>query len=697
MPAEREVRLPRRGLSLGATGQGSGERRYKLVASIDRGGMGELFLAELFEANAPPRYVVVKRLLADLLDDDKYIQMFVSEAEVMSKLNHPNIVKVFDTPQIDGTQCLAMEYVRGRNVQQILARLAELEKKMEPAIVLRVMSQVLRGLDHAHNFRLADGTPLNLVHRDVTPGNVLVSFDGDVKLTDFGIAKHEMSAVSTTVGIVKGKARYLAPEQILGEKATPRSDIFSSAAVVVEMITGVPLFDRGSVPKTLYAIVNSERGDLEATLGFRAPLLVQLLNRALNKDPRARLQTARELAEGFDAAARLLGRPHDREATGAYVRQLYADVDDPLARFDPARIASGPKPIPRMRSEPALPSRGSKVLRTVELREVIDENESSADSMHTVQAEPLSPTPRAPMIDPDTSPRDEPEVYTEAPPSNEALAAAAASAHGGAIAPSAVIRGVPVRPGPVAPAEPSPGAVDEALSVLAWLQSRNDPPLPEQPALTINGGELAKRSAVPAINAQAEEARTAHSRIVQERAPMLVVFALGAISGVLLTLAMQAFFREDPAPAPKLQAPKVPVQPPVIAPAIAAATELPKNGEQPVAEEEQPIAEEEAAELAEAQELDAIEEASSDEETLKLAGNGAEVGTFDLFEPRGARVRIDGTLLKERVPIHGLPIKSGRHKMRIYVKKTRRDLIFSIGKGEHLDLTPRFKRRPGNK
>ncbi|MCK6547281.1 serine/threonine protein kinase, partial [Myxococcota bacterium] len=349
----RDVLLPRRSLSIGAIGRGDANRRYRLVASIDKGGMGELFLAEAHAPGQAPRYVVIKRLLADLIDDDKYVAMFANEAEVMSKLDHPNIVRVFDLPVIDGTQCLAMEYVRGRNVQQILARTEDLGQHIPPPVVLRAMSLVLRGLDHAHNYKLPDGRPLDLVHRDVTPGNVLVSFDGDVKLTDFGIAKHQMSAVSTTVGIVKGKARYLAPEQILGEQATPRSDVFSAAGVTLEMLTGVPVFDKGSVPKTLYAIVHGERMDVEQALGFRAPLLVQLLNRALATDPKQRIQTARELADGFEAAARLLGKPVDRDGTGRWLRELYADVDDPLAKFDPRHLEALEHPTVNFRAPPA--------------------------------------------------------------------------------------------------------------------------------------------------------------------------------------------------------------------------------------------------------------------------------------------------------------------------------------------------------
>src|SRR5688500_3067193 len=142
-----------------------------------------------------------------------------------------------------------------------------------------------------------------------------------------------MSLVAATVGIVKGKARYLSPEQLLGEAATPKSDIFSAAAVVCEMLTGVPAFDRGSVPKTLYAIVNGEMPDLDRTLPFRSPVLVQTLQHALAPRPEERIQSARAFAEALEGAARLFGPPAGRADIGKYVAKLFEDVEDPLAEF----------------------------------------------------------------------------------------------------------------------------------------------------------------------------------------------------------------------------------------------------------------------------------------------------------------------------------------------------------------------------
>jgi serine/threonine protein kinase len=678
---DQEPLLPHRALSIGSSGQGEGQRRYKLVAQIDRGGMGELFLAELVQPNEGTRYVVIKRLLADLLDDKKYVQMFIAEAEVMSKLNHPNIVRVFDTPIIDRTQCLAMEYVRGRNLQQMLVRCRDLNIRMQPAAVLRIMSQVLRGLEYAHTFRLEDGQPLNLVHRDVTPGNVLVGFDGDVKLTDFGIAKSQMSAVSTTVGIVKGKARYLAPEQILGEPATPRSDIFSAASVVVEMMTGGPVFDRGSVPKTLYAIVNGERADLEQLLGFRAPLLVQLLNRALETNPRKRLQTAREMAEGLDAAARLIGKPMDRESLGAHLRDLFRDVDDPLSAFDPHELGHiEPATIHGFMSggvEPALISGpGAQVMERVIPMEEID------------PAEKTVPKDVAPPPIPSQRPKTAVQASAVSP--EEAR----------------LIRGTPLSPAQPVPASQGKqaeahAAVDEALSVLAWLQSGRyqQPNFQGLPALAAAAQEMQKRAAIEEQappHAETDDVTLAASGR-QQRVPLAILFSLGAATGVMGTLAVQGLIghSRDAKPVIAQTTPRARAaqRTPADEPAATEAIEEALPGENaPLTEEA------EAARPSHVMELgpfdvrpDEEQAALNESATASVSGDSA----IDLFEPKGARLRLDGQLLRDKVPIKGLVLKPGKHEIRILKGKWRKDLPFTLEPGERVDLTRRLRRHVG--
>ncbi len=321
--------IRRRELSIGARGRGRARREYQLVACIAKGGMGEVFLARMSQPGHPPKRVIVKRLLEELRSDTEHVQMFKSEAEVMHRLDHPNIVKIIDDPTIDDTPCLAMEYVHGRSVGAILGRSATRRQPLPIPMVLHIMSRVLHGLGHVHDARLEDGAPLQLVHRDITPGNLLVSFDGEVKITDFGISKSQMSRVSTTVGIVKGKARYLAPEQILGEPATPRSDLFSCACVVIEMITGEPLFERVTVPKTLYAIVHGERPELSDLIPIREPALVQTLERALSTDPKRRQASAWELAEDLEDVLGQLGESPTSPALGAWLRRLFEGAEEP--------------------------------------------------------------------------------------------------------------------------------------------------------------------------------------------------------------------------------------------------------------------------------------------------------------------------------------------------------------------------------
>ena len=300
--------------------------QYTVLSSIRRGGMGELFLADRVDETGRVRHkVVLKRLLADYLEDDSYVRMFRSEAKVMSSLSHPNIVRVFDVPDIDEKQCLAMEYVRGRNLHQIVRACHKIKKKLPPHIAIHIAMEILKGLQYAHTFVLPDGQPLDLVHRDVTPGNILVSYSGDVKITDFGISKSSMSTVQTTVGVIKGTTRYLSPEQVRSREPTPATDLFALATVLTEALSGAPLFARGSVPATLFAIVTGERPPVHDLLPFESPELAQVLEKALSVKPGSRYASAEELRAALMKVSLRQGFSCSREELGDYVRALFGD------------------------------------------------------------------------------------------------------------------------------------------------------------------------------------------------------------------------------------------------------------------------------------------------------------------------------------------------------------------------------------
>ena len=298
--------------------------RYRIRSIIQQGGMGEVFLVNAIDdlASTP---TVLKRLPLHGDDEDGYAGMFRAETDVMSRLRHDNIVSVLDSFETDGEMCLALEFIRGRNLLQVQRACAEQSVQIPPGVAAHIIIQVLEGLHYAHTFVLEDGSPLRLVHRDVTPGNILVGFDGTVKITDFGIAKSVMSRVATRVGVVKGTTRYLSPEQIRARDVTPRSDIFSASVVLTELLSGKPLFDRGAVAPTLFAIVNQERPDVAQLLPVSAPELAFVLEGALATDADRRPVSAAALAEDLRRSVQAQGWDASSAAVKALMARLFPE------------------------------------------------------------------------------------------------------------------------------------------------------------------------------------------------------------------------------------------------------------------------------------------------------------------------------------------------------------------------------------
>jgi serine/threonine protein kinase len=214
--------------------------KYVVRRKIAEGGMAEIYLCSARGPEGFEKEVAIKRVKAFLLSDPGFVKMFITEARVASKLNHANVVQIFDFDKHEDSYYLAMEYVRGQSLWSVRQRARDRMMPVSPLLAAQIGAEVARGLDHAH--RLTDrGRPLRIVHRDVTPHNVLISYEGAVKLTDFGIAK--AGEGTTAPGILKGKFAYMSPEQARGEPVDARTDVFALGVVLWELLTGGRLFE----------------------------------------------------------------------------------------------------------------------------------------------------------------------------------------------------------------------------------------------------------------------------------------------------------------------------------------------------------------------------------------------------------------------------------------------------------------------
>jgi serine/threonine protein kinase len=217
---------------------------YLLLDRIACGGMAAIFLARPALSSANGRILIIKRILPQVAGDPEFVKMFRSEIQVCMGFNHPNIVQLFDFGQIESQPYIAMEYIEGKSIRQIISQFARRNQAVPIGLAVSIAAQAAAGLHYAHTFRnRVTGEPLNVIHRDISPQNILMSYEGNVKLIDFGIAKAEIENIDQTrTGSIKGKVCYLSPEQALRHELTGRSDVFSLGAVLWEMLTGQKLF-----------------------------------------------------------------------------------------------------------------------------------------------------------------------------------------------------------------------------------------------------------------------------------------------------------------------------------------------------------------------------------------------------------------------------------------------------------------------
>ena len=379
--------------------------KYLLVKKLATGGMAEVWLAKHLGIEGFERHVVVKRILPHLAEDDEFVRMFLNEAKLVARLNHPNIAPIYDFGQEQGTYYLSMEFVHGEDLGRVMRKAWSTGQWIARPLAIRIVASAAEGLYYAHSRADDQGRPLRIVHRDISPQNILISFDGSVKLVDFGIAKAADQISSTKSGAIKGKFAYMSPEQASGKPLDGRSDIFALGLVLYELLTGVRPIKRDSELATLQAAMDCKI-DAPSEVAEVPSELDEVVMRALRKDVDERYRDAREFQmalEEFLIAQRLvatsaqvselmetlfadrraeelrLGGPNpkgfDSQSSAPSIDMVPPSVEEPAPRESAARLEARretraaveavdlPPPAPKTRQPPNLPR------RTVELPE----------------------------------------------------------------------------------------------------------------------------------------------------------------------------------------------------------------------------------------------------------------------------------------------------------------------------------------
>jgi len=341
---------------------GSYYGKYFLLKKLAAGGMGEIFLAKQQGPAGFEKILVVKKVLPHLTENKEFVELFLSEARLAARMNHRNVVQLFELGEQKGSYFIAMEYVSGRTLRDLIDGVAKKKEKLPPEVVRSIAEQICDGASYAHNLTDVTGRSLNIIHRDLNPQNVLLSYTGDVKIIDFGIAKSEMSTVKTEAGMIKGKFVYMSPEQSLAKKLDKRSDIFAIGITLYEMLTGTNPFHKSNIVLTLEAVQRYDPPPPSEYDAAYAPFDPIIAN-ALAKDRDRRYPDAAEMLD--DLRRIVVPRSPERlsQLMGRLFRQhleeeqrILLDTDGGrapgTARPSAARTPARPAPTPVVKPEP---------------------------------------------------------------------------------------------------------------------------------------------------------------------------------------------------------------------------------------------------------------------------------------------------------------------------------------------------------
>ncbi len=331
----------------GLSGSNNAFGKYQLFASLGRGGMADVFLAVARGPMGFNKLAVVKRLRAQLADDPSFRTMFLDEARLAARLNHPNVVHTYEVGEQDSIYFIAMEYLEGQALNKVIHEAVKTNKVFDEVVCARIVSDALSGLHHAHDLKDYDGRPLQIIHRDISPHNVFVTYGGVTKLVDFGIAKAALSSTETEVGVLKGKVAYMSPEQAMAGPIDQRSDLFAMGIVLWELLTRQRLMTGDSAAATLHRLLNSPIPTVSSVRTDVDPELDAIVAKALEKDPKYRFQDALEMRDALDTFISSSGKGPRVEDVGHTLSAMFQSTREEVQKqiqVHMEKIANAPPP-----------------------------------------------------------------------------------------------------------------------------------------------------------------------------------------------------------------------------------------------------------------------------------------------------------------------------------------------------------------
>lgn len=406
--------------------------RYAVVRRLAVGGMAELHLARILDSTEPNPYVVIKRVLPHLALDEEFVALFRNEAQISALLHHPNIVEVTEVAQIEDELCYVMRYVHGENLRKLLKE-AQAHGGLPMHVSLSIVAAAARGLHHAHEQRGIDGRPLGLVHRDVTPSNLLIGFDGRVRVADFGIAKAVERTEHTRASVMKGKVGYMSPEQCQGAKLDRRSDVHALGILLYEATTSARMFWAEGDFAILSKIVTGDYVEPRDRVDGYPDALAKIIARAVEVEAEDRFPTAAAFGMAVEEYAYSHGIDLSETHVAAFLLQVLGSRPEPGSDLAEALPPVSASPLsdagPRRRPAWVLPlAMAATLAGGVGLGQWLQRGTDEAPPSVELEDDAASAKPPteapAPVVaaaepDPEPEPETEPEIEIEIDPESE--------------------------------------------------------------------------------------------------------------------------------------------------------------------------------------------------------------------------------------------------------------------------------------